>query len=260
LVNPCPLTRDVASDLARLGRVERVVASNCFHYAFLGAYAEAYPDATCLAPRSLFRKRPELRRVVQPLPDAPSGLLFPGVTYWRLPDFHADHAVWVAAAGLLYTADSLFATPPCRWCGLLPGAPDPGPSLCCAVTRLTIAASLQRVQPRAALMYAQYSRQYRPSGRTALDANAQVWTEILKRPITHVATGHGVHRAVTRVSRADLDRLARVISSPDTFADKAGRRVFQLVVLRCFRERFKDWSCLFDRARPAAATGALPAV
>jgi hypothetical protein len=59
--SPVPVTAELRAAVAAVGEVSHVVAPSLFHHLSAGAWIEACPKATLHAPRSLRKKRPDLR-------------------------------------------------------------------------------------------------------------------------------------------------------------------------------------------------------
>jgi hypothetical protein len=59
--SPIALEPELKTEVEALGDVTQIVAPNLFHHLAAGAWAEAYPKAVVHAPRSLRKKRADLR-------------------------------------------------------------------------------------------------------------------------------------------------------------------------------------------------------
>ena len=236
LYNPCPLTTELQKELDELGRIQRVVVTNCFHYAFLTQYIDAYPEATFLVPQGMMWKRPELQQHCIAIPAAIEGSLFTGTHYFRLPDFYQEHVIFVEEAGLLYCSDTLYIREPkTRPHGRL------GVRLMQEFIR-----SISFSQPCGVIHYFDYVRQFRyPHSGDLHKENVERWRKIFALPITRITTGHGVFRGSVSVTNTELKNLLRCIERKDSWMDRAGRLVFRLCVHGA-PNRYRDWTCLYD--------------
>jgi Domain of unknown function (DUF4336) len=61
LHSPIAIDDELKREIDALGNVRFIVASNAYHHLFAGHAAKAWPDAKVLAPRSLRKKRKDLR-------------------------------------------------------------------------------------------------------------------------------------------------------------------------------------------------------
>ncbi len=106
--SPVALDAALVTELRQLGTVAAVVAPNCAHHLFAGAFMQAFPQATLYLAPGLSRKRPDLRG--QPLPDEP-GIWQPDLSYhwWRgMPLI--NETVWFHAR-----SGTLILTDVCQW-------------------------------------------------------------------------------------------------------------------------------------------------
>lgn len=60
LHSPVKFTPELLAEVQALGPIRYLVAPNCFHHLFFGAWAEANPEAKKYAPRGLAKKRSDL--------------------------------------------------------------------------------------------------------------------------------------------------------------------------------------------------------
>lgn len=247
LFNVCPLTEAVKSDLSALGTVELVCATNCFHYMCMPQYLEAFPNARAIVPAGLLLKRPELSNRCEAFPEE-CGSVFPGTQYFRLPDFHQEHVIYVEDAHLLWCADTLSPHQP--------NAQNPGrtalsPLIWPFVGRLCMSTRQwqQQYDHAGTILFADYSRQFRPAGTAARQLNENVWKSVLALPIKRVATAHGHYSGWVDVTQESLSNLLENIQAEDSCWDMCGRVAFQSCVLGCPRT-FSEWTPLFaDDAR-----------
>jgi len=237
LYNPCPLTTALKQELAELGHIQRVVVTNCFHYAFLTQYIDAYPEATFLIPQGMMWKRPELQQHCTAIPAATEGSLFAGTRYFRLPDFYQEHAIFVEEAGLLYCSDTLYIR-----------EPETRPHGRVAVRLMQeFIRSISFSRRCGVIHYFDYVRQFRYPGSGDLHKkNVECWRKIFALPITRVTTGHGVFCGCVSVTKTELQNLLRCIEREDGWMDRAGRMVFRLCVWKS-PNRYRDWTCLYDK-------------
>mmetsp|Transcript_24308 Transcript_24308/g.69024 ORF Transcript_24308/g.69024 Transcript_24308/m.69024 type:complete len:233 (+) Transcript_24308:251-949(+) len=184
-------------------------------------YLTAFPSARAIVPAGLLLKRPELGERCEPFPEEASGSVFPGTKYFRLPDFHQEHLIFVEAASLLWCADTV--SPHQK------DAPNPGrtvlsPFIWPFIGRLCMSTQQRQEQSGSpgCILFADYSRQFRPAGAVAQQANVKVWKAVLALPIKRVATAHGHYRGWVDVTLATLDRLFEHIEAEDTWWDKGG--------------------------------------
>ena len=59
--SPIALTEELRAEVAQLGPVEHIVAPSLFHHLFVGAWLEAFPEASVYAPTRLEKKQPTLK-------------------------------------------------------------------------------------------------------------------------------------------------------------------------------------------------------
>jgi len=237
LYNPCPLTAELRKELDELGRIQRVVVTNCFHYAFLTQYIDAYPEATFLVPQGMMWKRPGLQQHCTAIPAATEGSLFAGTRYFRLPDFYQEHVIFVEEANLLYCSDTLYIR-----------EPETRPH---GRVEIRLMQKFIRLisfsQPCGVIHYFDYVRQFRYPGSGDLHKeNVERWRKIFTLPITRVTTGHGVFRGCVSVTKTELQSLLHCIERKDGWMDRAGRVVFRMLV-RKSSDRYRDWTCLYDK-------------
>lgn len=101
LHSPIKFDRGLANELETLGRVRHLISPNQFHYAHIGEWAEAFPDAIAWAsPRVRQRARArhikiEFARDLEPVPPQEWGenidqTLFPGGYFKEFIFFHRD--------------------------------------------------------------------------------------------------------------------------------------------------------------------------
>lgn len=237
LYNPCPLTAELRKELDELGRIQRVVVTNCFHYAFLTQYIDAYPEATFLVPQGMMWKRPGLQEHCITIPAATEGSLFPGTRYFRLPDFYQEHAIFVEEAGLLYCSDTLYIR-----------EPETSPHGRFDVKLLQkFIRLISFSKPCGVIHYFDYIRQFRyPHPDDVHTENVECWRKIFALPITRITTGHGVFCGCVSVTQTELKSLLGCIERKDGWMDRAGRLVFRIWVWKS-PERYKDWICLYDK-------------
>ncbi len=237
LYNPCPLTEELQKELDELGNIQRVVVTNCFHYAFLTQYIDAYPEATFLIPQGMMWKRPELQQHCIAIPAATEGSLFAGTHYFRLPDFYQEHVIFVEEAGLLYSSDTLYIREP---------ETRPHGRLEVRLMQKFIRL-ISFSQPCGTIHYFDYIRQFRYPGSDDLHKkNVECWRKIFALPITRVTTGHGVFCGCVSVTKTELKNLLQCIERKDGWMDRAGRMVFRMCV-RGSSIRYRDWTCLYDK-------------
>lgn len=246
LFNPCPLTDDVKAQLATLGTVVQVAATNCFHYMCLPQYRKAFPESKFIIPSGLFLKRPEFREWCVAYPEEQCGSLFHGTQYFRLPDFNQEHVIFVEAANLMWSADMISPHQP--------DAPNPGrtvlsPLIWSFVGRLCMSAQQWYAEygKPGSILFADYSRQFRIDAAESQTQTELVWKQILALPIKRVATAHGHYHGWVDVTPENLKCLLKNISRPDTCWDSAGRFIFTGVVLGMCSCAFSEWKPLFDR-------------
>lgn len=106
--SPVALNPELTAQLQQLGPVAAVVAPNCAHHLFAGAFMRAFPNATLYLAPGLASKRPELPGC--PLPDEPGGWQ-PELAYhlWRgMPLI--NETVWFHGR-----TGTLIVTDVCQW-------------------------------------------------------------------------------------------------------------------------------------------------
>jgi len=106
--SPVALSAELITQLQQLGPVTAVVAPNCAHHLFAGAFMQAFPQATLYLAPGLARKRPDLPG--HPLPDEP-GNWQPELAYhlWRgMPLI--NETVWFHGR-----SGTLILTDVCQW-------------------------------------------------------------------------------------------------------------------------------------------------
>jgi hypothetical protein len=106
--SPVALNAELTAQLKQLGTVAAVVAPNCAHHLFAGAFMQAHPQATLYLAPGLAYKRPDLPG--HPLPDEP-GSWQPDLTYllWRgMPLI--NETVWFHSR-----SGTLILTDVCQW-------------------------------------------------------------------------------------------------------------------------------------------------
>ncbi|CAE8600753.1 unnamed protein product [Polarella glacialis] len=252
LFNPCPLTDAVKKDIDKLGQVDTVCATNCFHYMCIHAYIAAYPGARFIVPAGLLLKRPQLRGRCEPYPEPPIGSVFPGTRYFRLPEFHQEHLIFVEDAALLWAADTISPHQP--------AAPNPGrtvlsPFMWPFLARLCVHSDQFKSQygRPGAILFADYSRQFTGGDRRA---SVAIWQEVLGLPITRVSTAHGLYSGWVDVTKESLQALLEYVKARDTCWDLFGRFVFRTIVLGCCHCCFPEWTPLFKEPERSESTEA----
>lgn len=106
--SPVALSAELFTQLQQLGPVAAVVAPNCAHHLFAGAFIQAFPQAMLYLAPGLARKRPELPG--HPLPEEP-GSWQPELAYhlWRgMPLI--NETVWFHGS-----SGTLILTDVCQW-------------------------------------------------------------------------------------------------------------------------------------------------
>jgi len=66
--SPIPLTPELAAEIDALGPVRHLIAPNLFHHMWIKEWSDRYPEAERYGPKSLAKKRPDLRGLL-PLPE-----------------------------------------------------------------------------------------------------------------------------------------------------------------------------------------------
>jgi len=241
LFNPCPLIKQLQQELARLGTITHVVITNCFHYMNTLAYIHTYPNATFIAPAGLFHKQPKLTKHCTVFPSATHGSLFKNTQYFRLPEFHQEHVIYVKEANLIFCSDTLICRDKTKR--------DPGRTWMSFIPLFARMVSIRRcVSP---VRFCDYSRQFRVGTTFKFVENTCIWKTVLSLPITKITSGHGVFNGYVSVTPKDLQILLRDIASADSWVDRIGRGIFILCILHA-RVWFYDWVCLYDKdAQPS---------